>query len=467
MRKDKERAIFEDRSVLSAVLRLALPTVLGQIILVVYNMADTFFIGCTGNDAMLSAVTICMPAFLFLSAISNLFGVGGAGVIARAYGAGQTERVRDASALAFWGCLAGTFFYVLLVFLLMDPFVRLLGGLHRDVHAFAASYLRITVVGGGLFTALSSLFSHLIRAEGRSGAAGFGIMLGGVLNIILDPLFMFRLMPPGQEIAGAALATALSNLISFAYFMGALLILRRRSRLSLKPCRGMLSSPLVRELLSAGLPACIMTLFENISYAFLDRLTANYGIAAQAGLGVAKKINMLAHCIVRGVAQGAMPLVAYSFAARRMDRLKAASRTIRYFAIGSAALCAAVFFIFCRPLCGLFIHTESPSLDYAAAFLRILCLGCPFSAAAYSIISFFQATGEGGKSFRLAVLRKGLLDIPLMFLLGALFPVFGPVAATPVTDFVCSFAAYMVFFRYMGRIGSPEKAFGLKKRRTA
>ena len=109
----QERELFEEKSVLSAVFRLAFPTVVGQIILVLYNMADTFFVGMTGNDAMLAAVTVCMPAFMVLSAISNLFGVGAASVIARAMGARDIDRVKNTSAFAFWGCLSVTMLYSL------------------------------------------------------------------------------------------------------------------------------------------------------------------------------------------------------------------------------------------------------------------------------------------------------------------------------------------------------------------
>ena len=201
----RERELFENRKVSHAVFHLAFPTVIGQIILVIYNMADTFFVGLSGNDAMLAAVTVCMPAFLFLSAISNLFGVGGASAIARALGAREPDRARDASAFAFWGCAAVTALYAAAAYLARDLFVDLLGGTNPEVHENAVAYLLFTVVLGGGITSTGVLLSHLIRAEGRSVHASFGIALGGVLNIGLDPLFMFVLLPPGQEALGAAI----------------------------------------------------------------------------------------------------------------------------------------------------------------------------------------------------------------------------------------------------------------------
>ncbi|MBR1456116.1 MAG: hypothetical protein IJ594_03010 [Oscillospiraceae bacterium] len=449
MNAAKERELFEQVGVTTAIVRMAVPTVVGQIILVIYNMADTFFVGLTANDAMLTAVTVCMPAFMFLSAISNLFGVGGASVISRALGAGQEARVRSTAAFAFWGCLFTALCYSLLAYLARDLFVDLLGGTNPEVHKNAVEYLNCTVVAGGAVTASGVLLSHLIRAEGRAMHASAGIALGGVLNIALDPLFMFVLLPPGREALGAALATTLSNAVSLVYFIVVLLRLRRRSHLAFRPSRACLADKIPAAVLAAGIPACVMTLCENISYAILDKLMSFSGLPMQAGIGVAKKVNMLAHCIVRGIAQGSLPLIGYNYAAGNWSRMRASIRVSHLMAVGTATLCMAVSLVFARPLIGIFIHSSSPAHAYGETFLRILCVGGPFSASAYTFISFFQATGEGRKSFFLAMLRKGLVDIPLMFLLSSLLPIYGIVLATPVTDALCCVVANLLFAAYI------------------
>jgi len=174
------------------------------------------------------------------------------------------------------------------------------------------------------------------------------------------------------------------------------------------------------------------------------------GTALQAGLGVAKKVNMLAHSIVRGMSQGVMPLIGYNYASGDHKRMKASITLSMALSIAMAALCMTVSLVFSRQLIGLFIPGGSESVTYGAAFLRILCLGGPFSACAYALISFFQAVGKGMRSFLLAILRKGLLDIPLMFLLNRLLPIFGVVWATPITDVICcciSIAMFVAFLR--------------------
>ena len=445
----RERALFESSPIQRAILRLALPTVIGQAILVIYNMADTFFIGLTGSDAMVSAVTVCTPAFMFLSAISNLFGVGGSSVISRALGCRLHERAQRASSFAFWGCLLTTLLYALGAFLLLDPFIDALGGSDAAVHAQARSYLTVTVALGGLCTSMSALLAHLVRSEGRSTQASVGIVLGGLLNIALDPLFMFVLLPRGQEILGAAIATTLSNLISLLYF--ALLMGRTRSRsvLRVAPVPGMLTQGIPFAVLSCGLPACLMTLLENISYAVLDHLMALSGVAMQAGLGVAKKVNMLAHSIVRGMAQGVLPLISYNYASGNHVRMRRAATLSMLISVALASLCMAVCLTFSEPLIALFIPHGTQSVHCGARFLRILCIGGPFSACAYAIISFFQAVGCGLRSFVLAILRKGLLDIPLMFLLRCFSPVYGIVMATPIADIVCCAAAALMYISFL------------------
>ena len=394
---------------------------------------------------------------MFLSAISNLFGVGGSSVICRAMGSSHFSRVKKASAFAFWGCILVTVFYSLAAWLACDAFIDWLGGKAAEVHGFAREYLTITVVIGGLVTALSTLLSHLIRSEGHSMEASLGIMIGGILNIALDPLFMFVLLRPGQEIIGAAVATMLSNCCSLLFFI--IYYFRHTTLLSFQPSASMLEWKVVKDVLGTGLPACLMTLFENISYAVLDNLMAAYGIACQAGLGVAKKINMLAHSIVRGMSQGVLPLISFNYAAKSYRRMKNAILYSGAISVAVALLCMVINLVFSEPLVSIFIVDENiTSITEGAKFLRILCLGCPFSACAYAIISFFQATGKGMKSFSLAIMRKGVLDIPMMFLLNGLAAAYGIVMATPIADVLCCVAALILFIAFLKQHSEIEKA---------
>ncbi|MDO5443987.1 MAG: MATE family efflux transporter [Eubacteriales bacterium] len=451
--------LFETAPVLKAVISVAVPSIIGQIILVIYNLADTLFVSFSGSDEMITAVTVCMPAFMFLSAVSNLFGVGGASVISRALGKNDREKVYSASAFAFWGCVCVTAVYCLGALAFIDGFVDLLGGSSPYVHELSCGYMKAAVIAGGIPAAVSTLMAHLVRAEGFSALASGGIAVGGILNICLDPLFMFVLLPPGNEALGAAVATAISNAVAMLYYFTLLAIKKKELPLSLLPDRNMLGDDIPKDVFLVGMPACLMTLFENISYAVLDKLMVSAGTAAQAGIGVAKKVNMLAHSIVRGTSQGVLPLIGYNYSSGNRKRMKSVIFTSSSISVGLSLLCMALSLFLSDQLIGLFIRTASASRSFGDAFLRILCVGAPFSAFAYTAISFFQATGKWEKSLVIALLRKGLLDIPLMFFLKRVIPVFGTVYATPIADFVCCIIAVIMFIRWIRVHGKNKYEF--------
>lgn len=453
----KQTGIFENDSIPKALLKLSLPTILGQIVVVVYNMADTFFIGKTNSNEMITAVTLCMPAFMFLSAIANLFGVGGSSVISRALGKMNTDRAKYTSAFSFWACMVTTIIYSLCVMIFIDPFINFLGGFNSVVHSYATIYIKWTVVFGGIVTSMNALMAHLIRSEGKAIHASAGVVLGGLLNILLDPLFMFVFLEPGNEVLGVAYATTISNTVSFVYYMIILYAERKNSVISLKLTKHSFEWQIPYRVFESGVPACVMTLAENISYSILDNLLSAYGTAVQAGIGVAKKINMLAHSIVRGLTQGALPLIGYNYSAGIRKKTKKIAVTTAFYAVLTATVCMTVMLTFTKGLIGIFIKDGNEAMGYGITFLRILCIGGPFSALAYTFISFFQAVGHGDTSLILALLRKGVLDIPLMFVLNHFASKNGVVSATPVVDIICCIVSLVLFMSFQSKHLSNDK----------
>lgn len=465
----KKKDLFENQPILKAILNLAIPSIIGQLILVIYNMTDTFFIGLAANNmadkelgnALVAGVTICMPVYMILSAISNLFGIGASSVISRSLGKNNAWRAKNASRFAFYACLITTLIYCLLIFAFNVPLSNLLSGNKSpETSNYAKSYILYCVIIFGIPTAINTLFSHLLRAQGKSKHASIGIVIGGLLNCALDPLFMFVLMPANPEIA-AALATGVSNTIALIYYIILMMTKKKELVISIKFSKKMFTENIPSEVIKVGIPACLMTLFENISYMILDALIGSVILlkaesdAALAGIGVAKKINMFAHCAVRGMTQGVLPIIGYNKASgnrKRMAKIVCASGAI---SIGIAAISMIISLIWAEQLSSIFVHEEN-SIMRSAEFLRILCIGAPFSAVAYTIISFFQAVGKPWRSLILALLRKGILDIPLMFIFFALAKSNGNptgpeliIWATPITDIVCSVVAIIIFLNYL------------------
>ena len=194
----QEQKIFEEYPVHKAVASMVLPTIASQIIFVIYNLADTWYVGLTGDANAVAAVSLCLPVYTILSAISNLFGIGGAAAISRALGRNSREDAKNIFALSLWGALIGAAIYSILILSIMRPLLALIGGIP---------------------TILAPTIGHLIRAGGFSKTASFYMILGAVINIGFDPLFMFVILPAGNEVTGAAVATALANLIALAGFV--------------------------------------------------------------------------------------------------------------------------------------------------------------------------------------------------------------------------------------------------------
>lgn len=464
----KEKHLFENAPVLSAILKLAIPSVLGQLILVIYNLADVFYVKLAAEqlstatgDALISGVTICAPVFMIITAISNLFGVGAASVMSRSAGKKKYDRATNASRFAFWGCLASTFVYCLIVLLCLKPITMFISGnTHGDVEQYAKTYILITVCACGIPTALNTLFSHLIRAEGRSFEASVGIALGGILNVALDPLFIFGIIGIEKAALGAALATGVSNIIALIYYIVKLYQRKDQTLISFKFSKAIFEDSVPNEVLLIGLPACLMTFCENVSYMILDNLIGScttdavINTATLAGVGAAKKVNMLAHSIARGMTQGVLPLIGYNKSSGRRIRMKKIVFTSTAITTLVAILCMLGNIFFAKPLCDIFTSSDD-ALSYAKLYLIIFSIGAPFSAFAYSVISFFQAIGKAWRSLILALLRKGILDIPLMYILPSFVDLSSGkeganiVMATPIADIICFITAIVLFLVYL------------------
>ena len=420
--------LFERMPVKRAVLKQIVPTIVGQMIVLIYNLADTYFVGLLNEPRQTAAVTVVGPIFVMLTAVSNLFAVGGASVMAHALGTKDEQRARQVSALAFWGGLFAAVVFSALFFALASPILRL-GGATDETYALAFGYAKWVVVFGGAGTILNLLLGNLVRAEGGATAAALGVALGGVCNIVLDPLFVLpQFLDMGAEGAGAA--TAISNMLSALFFIAYVLIKRRRTVVCLSPACLRGAGRYLKNVLSIGFPSCVQ-------YALT--------VVAVAALGIVKKLDQLPLYFSIGVANGLLPLLAYNYASGDQQRRHAAFVFGCGVSLGFALLCLVVYEIFAPALTGLFI-ADARTIEYSAAFLRIMVVAMPMMSVCYPMIVQFQAMGRVKESLVCSIFRKGVLDIPLLFLFNALIPLYGCMAVQPVVDSV-SLVVALCFYR--------------------
>lgn len=442
----KRTYLFETAPVPTAVLTLVVPTIISQILTIIYNFADTWFVGRTNNEAAVAAVSVAMPLFIVMTGLSNLFGIGGSSVISRSLGAKKPENARSAFSFALWGSVAAAIVYSLVIFFFGKNFVYLIGG-DKNSEKYIVEYLFWTIVVGGVPTMLSSLFGHLVRSVGKAKVSGFVMSMGAVLNIGLDPLFMFVILPKGHEVAGAAIATMLSNLLSSLVFI--IYIVRCKDdvfTLNIKDLS--LKGGVVPEVLATGAPACLSTCLAMVSNIAANKLMSDYGTAAVAGLGIAKKSNTLAFNINMGLTQGVLPLVGYSFAAKNFERMK---KTIAFtfgITITFSLICTFVYRTFPEPIMRFFID-EPETVKEGTKLLPTLAVAVVFCAMTYLMNTIFQATGKKLYSLITSMMRKGIFDIPLMFVFKRFWDEAGIVAATPTAEILSIFVSLFMLFRFL------------------
>lgn len=439
--------LFSEMPVRRAVLSLAIPTVLSQIITVVYNMADTFFIGKLNDPNQVAAATICMPAFILINAVANLFGIGGASKISRSLGAGDPETARKTASFCAWTALLAALAYGLLFLLVRPALLPLLGADEETLH-FCCQYTLWTVTIGAVPTALSAGVAHLIRADGFARQAGFGIAMGGILNILLDPIFIFVFR---LEIAGAAIATMISNTAAASYFLLFLYRKRGQTVVSIHPKYYTARDHIATDVLTSGLPSCVMSMMASVSNGVLNSMIAEYSNTAVAGFGIAKKIDMIAFAVAQGMTQGTLPLIGYNFASGNRKRMTQSIRTTLLLALGIAVTANVTLFFLAPQITRLFI-ADAETVGYGKQFLKIISFTCPPSAANFMIITVFQATKRRVEPLILSMMRKGSVDIPLMFLLRRFAGLNGIAAATPIADWLTLLVSMLLFFPYLHRI---------------
>lgn len=441
------KRIFEEYPVDKALSAMVMPTIISQLILVVYNLADTWYVGRTGNADAVAAVSLCLPVYTILSAISNLFGIGGASAAARSLGIGNKARARQAFSISFYAGLLVSISYAVLIHVFCRPLLLLIGGDSGDID-YAVSYLEWTTVIGAIPTILSPTLAHMIRASGKPKTASFGMVFGAMLNIVLDPLFMFVLLPHGREVAGAAIATMISNTVSLFYFLIYISRNMENNIYSFRLCRSRGSYAIFRDVFFSGIPGFCMQTFAMFSNCFLNSMLSAMGSEAVAGIGIVRKIDQIAFAVNQGITQGMLPLVAYCYSSGLHKRMKHIIFCSAVSTFAFSLLCMCLSLLFAPELVAVFIRDDA-TIRYGAEFLRVICLAIPVYSITFVIIAVFQAAGRGTEPFVLTLIRKGSIDIVLMFVIRAAFGVSYITLASPITEVIALCIGLAMLFRFL------------------
>lgn len=445
--KGNEKELFENMPVRKAVLTLAVPTVVSQLIVLIYNIADTWFTGQTGDSRQVAAVTVSYPLFMLLGGLGNLFGIGGGSLISRLLGRGEAENAGKTGTFIIWASGMATLLYSLFIFCFGTQALSVLGT-GGETLIFAEQYLFWTVVAGGIPMVFNQVLANIVRAQGRAGAAGRGMPAGGILNVALDPLFIFGLH---MNVAGAALATCISNVVSVLYLLGHIIRTRKESAVQMTVFPQRIGLSYVEEVFSVGMPAALQIVMASVSNSVMIRLISGYAGSAISGLGIAQKIEMVPFQIVQGLSSGVLPLIAYNYASGNRKRMDGAVR----FSLAAGAAISVVLFVMAElsaPWLVRFFIKDAVTIKYGAVFTRLRCIALPFINIEFMLIAVFQGIGGAKQAFVLSFFRKGVFDLPLMLLANLLCPMYGLMLVGPVMEFLGASLA-IVLYRRQNHVG--------------
>lgn len=444
---DSKKALFESERPAKALTIMALPTVASQMILLIYNIADTWFIGRTDNPAMIGASNLGLTVYLITASLANVFGVGGGSLMVRLIGEKKEDDARKVASYSVIasGIAAAAFSVLTLIF--MTPLLTLLGADDATM-VYSKQYLVTTVVLGSVPTILSMSMPQLLRNAGYSKEAGLGVGLGSLLNVGLDPLFMFVILPQGYEVLGAGIATMLSNVCSFIYFIVIFRKVRSVTVLKVSFKREKLERAHLKSLYMVGVPAAVSIFLFDLVTIVINRLVTGYGdhVAPLAAMGIVLKLERIPINVGLGVCLGMVPLIAYNFGAGNIKRMSRFSSLARWTIVAFSSLCTILFFVFARGLVSRFI-TDEETVRLGTMFLQARCFALPFMMVGYHVVNYMNAVNKGTVSFILAIVRHVILIIPAMLIMNYIWGIEGLIWSQAVADVINTIVSTLIFLR--------------------
>lgn len=417
---------IDDLPVSKAVFSNAIPAMAAMIMVLIYNMADLFFIGQTGNDLQVAAISLATPIFLIFMSLGNVFGIGGASLLARKLGNGDKQTVKQISSFCFWSCTVVGIILSLVIYLGVTPVVTALGA-SGETAVMVEDYLKLLALSG-VFILYSSCYSNLLRAEGKPKQATVGMIIGNITNIVLDPIFILIF---DLGVVGAAYATAIGNTLGGLYYI--YYLIKNDTMLSIKFSDFSMSKEIWTNVLAIGIPASLSTILMGASQIFINTQMAEYGDLAVAGIGVALKTIMLTTMVCIGLGMGIQPLLGYAIGSKNEQRYKEIFKFSLIFAFCLSGILTIVCYVFLNQIVSAFV-SDPESFDYAYKFSQILISTSVIVAMLYVVSNALQAAGAAKSALIINISRQGIFYIPLLFVMGGFLGIDGLVFAQPVSD---------------------------------
>ena len=433
--------LMEKAPVRQAVLKLALPTMLGMVVQTVYNLTDTFFVGQTGDKDLVAAISLVMPVFMAIQAFGNIFAVGTGSYISRKLGEKDGAEARSANATAVYLSLAAGMLLTTLLLLFKAPLLHLLGA--SDATYKPTDQFYSIISGGAVLMVLQVSLAGLVRSEGATTKSMLGMMIGLGTTMVLDPVMIFAL---NLGISGAAWATLIGNALGTTFFV--IHFLSKKTQLSIHPRDFKPSRSILAETFKIGIPSALSTMIMGISMALGNILAASYSDDIVAGNGIQMRVNSMCIMLLIGMAQGYQPFAGYNYGAKNYQRLISGLKVTMLYSTLLACFFTLLFIFFGQNIVSLFIN-DPPTVEAGTKILHAFVWGAPFIGLQMTLMVTFQATGKALKSMVISLGRQCILYIPLLFTLNSLFGFNGYIYAQPAADILVTVLALLMSLSFL------------------
>lgn len=428
--------LFEKAPVPKAVATMAVPTMISMLVVVIYNMADTFFIGQTKDPLQVAAVSLATPVFMIFMALGHLFGIGGSSAISRALGERRKDRAWHISSFCCYGLLGLGVMVAVISVLGMEQILHLIGASENTI-GFARQYLTIISIGAPTIM-FSTAFANILRGEGASRESMVGNLLGTIVNIILDPVMILGL---GWGVSGAALATIIGNIAACFFYIS--YYVRGKSMLSIHVKDFRMGEGIAASVAAIGIPASLNNILMSFANIILNQALVGYGDTPVAAMGVALKSNMLVVLLQIGLCVGIQPLIGYNYGSGNKKRLMQVFKFTGVASVIMGMLLTLFMIIARKTMIQVFIN-DAEVVSYGIRMVVALQLSAPFIGILFLCINTIQGMGKALPSLVLTVCRQGLIFIPLIFILNAMLGLDGVIYAQPAADYLSILVGIMI-----------------------
>lgn len=423
------KEIFENAPVRKAVFTMAIPTIISMLVVVVYNMADTYFIGKTNDEMQVAAVSLATPVFMLFMALGNLFGIGGCSSISRALGEKNNERAKKISAFCCYSSVCIGIIMIILFMTCMDWILKIIKASPNTID-YAREYLTY-VAFGAPFIMFATAFGNIVRGEGATRSSMIGNLIGTVVNIILDPIMILVL---DMGVKGAAIATVIGNICASIFYLG-YFIFRKNTALSIRLKDFSARENIAFGVLAIGIPASLNNMLMSVANILLNNVLGKYGDIPVAGMGVAMKANMLAVLLQIGLCTGIQPLIGYNYGAGNKKRLKSIFKFTALCAIIMGTALTVLLAVFREGIISGFID-KPDVVDIGIKMMMALQISCPVIGILFLCVNTLQGMGKALPSLILTLCRQGVAFIPMLYILDRLFAMNGAIYAQCSADFI-------------------------------